>query len=388
MNKYNYIASEGNCITNEQLLAYLNNTLDKEQIWNIENHITDCEICCASLDGYWAKKDNNVAKHIEEIKKQVEEKIHATTPTQENIRPLKPQRNYRKYWAVAASLLFVIGVGAVSVYNYINPKASLEKDKYAKDKTKEGTYKTTEQNGEITQIEAMPDAFETKTEEKKESLKKEKSESKSSMDTKKSAKEIIAYNKVVTPIANGTAVLKDAEQLPASTPIAEEKNSVAQPVKKTNTENNIAYNDADKVSKTESEAIDNNNSGYGLKRSKEKNDVANTYSRSNQSYPSQQQIRTENVATNKNINTVSISQSQQYYNEGVAYYSNGNYRKSIKALENALESTPVYNKEDILYTMANCYLKINKTEKAYALFEQLKTSVKYKQKANEMIMKK
>jgi hypothetical protein len=81
----------------------------------------------------------------------------------------------------------------------------------------------------------------------------------------------------------------------------------------------------------------------------------------------------------KEIQQLSESLSEEY-NDALAQYNKGNYRKSIRQFEKLLSSTNGEMKEDIIYYLAMANMNSGKEDKANLYFTQLKNSAKYKSK--------
>jgi tetratricopeptide (TPR) repeat protein len=432
MNKYNYILAEDNCITEMQLLDYIDKKLSTEENYAIETHLIDCDMCSDAVDGLMLQSTEKSKQHLLEINKEIQKKIAhieeailLTKPKPSN--PIKITSNNKKNWAIAASLLFLLGVGGFSVFSFIKnqeQKNNLAKNEHSDTKNKEVDYAIVDNTNELATITVNPEDLnnskelptesktnETKTASKEESIKIPEGSivlhspkfQKDIASSKEENKTRLADN-IPAAATNATAVAA----VPGTSTSAPTFNNDA--FKATNTNDNLALEktlDKDKIDnnqilKKEPTNLKNNelkntdgveenivsNNGYGMKRGKTKNDVTNTYNSNQMSYPyntmptkkeSEQEI--EDIGYN-------LHDSKTMHNEGMKYYNRASYNKAIRYFKNALKAEPVYEKEDVMYYLANAYLKVNKQKEATLLFEKLSKGKLYQSEAKQQLMKK
>jgi hypothetical protein len=392
MSNLNNIFQHSHCLRKEQLLGYVNQTLEKEDISIVENHISDCDICSDALDGLFNANLSIVEKDLTQLKDEFDAKLrayHKDDPKQENDRNnplvLIVSKKRKLNWIAAASILLIVGLGGYSVFSYIqNQKHEMAMKSDSKSSLQDVAIHEngSDQDREIIKIEVKPEALAPV----KNFVNKDKIETKTLVAKLKKAE--VAK----TAIANKED--KDNSIFPSTSESAQE--AVAAPIAApvTNIDVNINdntgnYAETEKIAERE-KAITAIAPTGKMKKATNVNQNANNQL----SYPKQES--SNNYSNNnhdaKYIESVNLSKSEQRnedgnsdLQDGIQFYNNGKYRKSIKALESALANANVTNREDIIYYLGLSYAKQGDTEKANTYFALLRTSNKYKNMAQQEI---
>ncbi len=134
MSNHDHIFTPSKCLSKQQLIQYLQNTLEQEEVYLVESHLNDCALCSDAIDGLMENPEINSNTAIEEIQKAIETKIIAQHPVTQ-INKLKGIKGaietsatnkpetlhfFSKYkWQVAASILLFMGLGGYTVFSYI-----------------------------------------------------------------------------------------------------------------------------------------------------------------------------------------------------------------------------------------------------------------------------
>ncbi len=88
----------------DQIKAYLQNTLDDEARFAIENHLLDCELCNAAVEGFAASYDFDKDRELEKLAPRYSESRAAA---EAQIRPLRRNYTWLNRIAVAAAFLIL-----------------------------------------------------------------------------------------------------------------------------------------------------------------------------------------------------------------------------------------------------------------------------------------
>lgn len=362
MSDLNNIFSSSSCLTQAQLINYIQQKLNTDETYLVESHLNDCPFCSDAIDGLMEADLIQMQEIIKEIKPKLLHNQLKELPTQKVIEtptPLKISSNKNK-WMVAASVLLLLGLGGFSVYSFIhNQHLDLAKNEDTKSLPTENTYTETSAptSTEIVQLSApeIDKNIDNKVVNSKnvEGIKKEV------------AKEIV---KIAPKVKKEVGAI----------PMSESKNDTkveAEPLIETQ-----AYHDnySQKETKVMDEAVaekeialKQKSSSVGLSRKKEapqvQSNAANqlNYSSNNNS----------NFDNNFDLN---VKNRMSNYENGITCYNKSEYKNAIQFLEIALENSKESEKEDIEYYLAMSYLKTGKNNKAEKLFKKLMDSPKYK----------
>ncbi|MBK7690438.1 MAG: hypothetical protein IPJ31_04755 [Bacteroidetes bacterium] len=127
MSDYSSIFVHSSCVSKAQLLAYVQQKLDREEAYLVESHINDCQFCNDALDGLLEANIQNVEKDLLDAKTELKQTIFPA-PVQERIVPPK-ENNIRDFeiskktfsrWLAAASVLLIIGLVVTPCFHTLN----------------------------------------------------------------------------------------------------------------------------------------------------------------------------------------------------------------------------------------------------------------------------
>lgn len=376
MNDVNNIFSLSNCLSTQQLVHYIQQKMDRDEVYLVESHLNDCPFCSDAIDGLMDADLTEMQTSIQEIKPKL---IHAHIQhlPSENIiaqpTPLTISSNKNK-WLIAASILLLFGLGGYSVYSFVHHQShELAKNEEQKSIPTETTYTETSspKNTEIVQIR-VPDE-EIKKLENKETMPAQKVE--------------IAKKMVPEAVQEKT--------------IESKSNVNEDPIKQIKIESeplieSQKYHDnfSQKESKEETERVQEQNiaikkktSTVGMSAKKNipqiQNNAANQLN-----YSSDNNYFNNNYNSNHNSNNLQFSPTTvNNFENGLICYNKADYRSAINYLEIALEDANASNKEDIEYYMAMSYQKMGREKKAEKIFKKLMLSSKYKSIISDKLIK-
>ncbi len=110
---YNKIFSESKCLTYADFENYINKNLSKSEIYRIEKHLNDCDMCQDELEGLSNLRDK---KELTNIVKELNLAVNKKTNKREH--KIIPFR-IKKILLIAASIILFIGLGFTANF-YIN----------------------------------------------------------------------------------------------------------------------------------------------------------------------------------------------------------------------------------------------------------------------------
>ncbi len=376
MNDVNNIFSLSNCLSTQQLVHYIQQKMDRDEVYLVESHLNDCPFCSDAIDGLMDADLTEMQTSIQEIKPKL---IHAHIQhlPSENIiaqpAPLTISSNKNK-WLIAASILLLFGLGGYSVYSFVHHQShELAKNEEQKSIPTETTYTETSspKNTEIVQIR-VPDE-EIKKLENKEAMPAQKVEI-----AKKMVPEVVQEKTIESKSNVNEDPIKQIKI--ESEPLIESQK----------------YHDnfSQKESKEETERVQEQNiaikkktSTVGMSAKKNipqiQNNAANQLN-----YSSDNNYFNNNYNSNHNSNNLQFSPTTvNNFENGLIYYNKADYRSAINYLEIALEDANASNKEDIEYYMAMSYQKMGREKKAEKIFKKLMLSSKYKSIISDKLIK-
>ncbi len=109
-NNLHNILSQSECLSIQQLQLYAEEKLSEKDVFNIEKHLIECEICQDTLDGIRAmQKKADLSIYVDQINKEIRQKIDQS----------KRIKQKRIVWRVAAVVLFLF-VSSALVRFYVN----------------------------------------------------------------------------------------------------------------------------------------------------------------------------------------------------------------------------------------------------------------------------
>ena len=113
MNRYHDIFTESHCLSKNQLFGYIQERLDKEEVYVIETHLNECDLCNAALDGLLHEPEHEVKHSLDELKIIFNERLneeHQDIIAKSMANPaneIKPLSSNKNRWLVAASLIML-----------------------------------------------------------------------------------------------------------------------------------------------------------------------------------------------------------------------------------------------------------------------------------------
>lgn len=110
------------CLRPEEMQNYLDNTLSDDQRFDIENHLLDCSLCEAALEGFSTIDPQKAKNHLEEIKAALPSIAQGDVQTEDQ----KPSATVRKLprwrnWAAAAAAIALLLLSTV-LYRQLGPQ--------------------------------------------------------------------------------------------------------------------------------------------------------------------------------------------------------------------------------------------------------------------------
>lgn len=109
------------CLSEKQLLSYINNELSPAEKRQVELHLTDCELCSDALEGIRLLKNKEHATElVAEIKHNINKKLEG------KVRPLILQNQ----WIQVAAIFFIIAIatgGYIYISQFSSEKVAMEK---------------------------------------------------------------------------------------------------------------------------------------------------------------------------------------------------------------------------------------------------------------------
>ncbi|MBK7763790.1 MAG: hypothetical protein IPI46_10540 [Bacteroidetes bacterium] len=121
-------------------------------------------------------------------------------------------------------------------------------------------------------------------------------------------------------------------------------------------------------------------SNVGLSNSK----PATNYNSNQLNYSQDKNISNNQV---ESVSAFDAEASLTDYQQGMQYFNAGNFKRSIRYLEDALPEADATQREDIQYYLAQAYVKTGKNAKADKMFKLLASGSKYKAYAEEQLIK-
>jgi len=103
--KHHTIFSQSECLSEEQMYAYIDNKLSAKEKHMVENHLADCELCSDALEGFMQMSDTSSARFVVAGLKEQLNKI-----AEKENKPKVIWFDFRMKVAIAAVMLLLIGV--------------------------------------------------------------------------------------------------------------------------------------------------------------------------------------------------------------------------------------------------------------------------------------
>lgn len=436
------ILSHSDCLSQEQMQQYLENSLDKEQTLQLENHITDCMFCSDALEGLQQLSHNENQQAVGEIKHHIESILFAeqeenVPPTVEKPTTVEPQPQMtvkkggkRISLAAAAGLFFLIFGAGLAVFSYINNNTNWLKNDQAVASTKGvdnhkdlklnetkntgrelETISITDEELNFNEPTPTPDNsrkdnkknIEKRKEEKVSSKDRERFNTKTASSVEEKEKEVVAKNSIkndnTSLLDEAAESVENAKQTPTiaanrtytPTPITKELQKKSIPaIAKTKVENDFG-NLADKNTYTQkkfegklkdintSPAVGYNDRTKGKKKtSKYKSEKS---ARDIDVIQSQGYGNYYNNSKDNYSNTNKGDTGQDNYSKANKAYDKGDYKQSIKLYKRALRQKDLKNREDVLYQLALAYEKAKNFSKAEKIYKELEGNAPFENRA-------
>ena len=401
MSDLSSIFIQSHCVSKTQMLAYIQQKLDKEEAYLVESHINDCQFCNDALDALMEADLVETEKILNEAKSELNQKLFPiiTVETnkhvaENNIRDFEISKKTFHRWLAAASILLFIGLGGYTVFSYIKQnKHELSMNEKGDNKsTYKAPYAPTPNNQNET-VEIRIDENDTlrkyATENSKNNLAPQtRSNTKQSDNTKQ---DIV---KTVDLQSKEEAVREEKyEPTIASIPVKDIETDASPSV----SENNASQTEQDKAPQVAPTEIAKKKSAYGMKQERslnnqQQNQLSYPQNNANNNIDIAQQ-NTKPISTQLQEEIVSVNEKEWTpFEQGMNYFNNKKYKKSIPLFEKALKKANGVEREDILYHLALAYENTGKYEKSMEIFTSLSNSQKYRvpvtRKIQEMKTKK
>jgi len=387
MNNLSTIWTPSNCLSKNQLISYIEQKLDRDEVYLVESHLNDCELCSEALDGLMDEKIEQTQSQLADIKSTIEKKIRETetekaalllhqkkNPEKKPVQ-LKTTSNRKSRWMIAASLLLLVGLGGYSVFSYLKDhEEQLAKNENASGK-KDVPYNLPEENNdhEITQLRLdPPDTF------SKASPEVNRFPSTEKKNIEPETKSSLRKEAPITSVKNIAAAREESIKAPATAPPPEREQ--AEDIAKDY--GNNARKEDKMSNESFKETSKSKKSASGMSNSK----PATTQNSKQLSYPSQNNNSNQYSEVDVKSSDKSLTSSNDYEN-GKKAFKEGDFKKSISLFENALENAGGKRKEDIQFQLARAYLRAGKNRKARKLFEKLSEGSSYSKQATEELQK-
>ncbi|MCC7028919.1 MAG: hypothetical protein IT257_01350 [Chitinophagaceae bacterium] len=395
MSDYSSIFVNSHCVSKAQLLSYIRQTLDREEAYVVECHISDCQFCNDALDALMEADLETAEKHLQETKGVIHEHlfpppeiIHKELKSNGTVdQPDNTKNLYRRLLA-AASILLLIGLGGFSVFSYIQS----HKKELALVQNEKGVApydakysKPDQENGEIVHLNvedndsfrkyAEPARTTQSTDNFSANSKSVTEESKASADekalTKTQQDEVVA--KPAVPVMKEKVA--DFADAPAAT-----ENANFEPAPGME---NFARADKNERQKVEAEkTVAKKKSAAGMKYDNNMQSNQMNYPRAGSN--DNLQRNAEPVVAQKEA-VDDIDKELSPYEKGLENFNQKNYRKSISYFQKALKNASGNEREDIMYYLALAYENTGKTNKANELYTSLSGSKKYGKRAEKKL---
>lgn len=394
------IWSQSSCLTKNQLIGYIQHTLEREEEYLVESHLNDCPFCNDALEGLMYSDLDKTEQHLSKLKTEFQEKLNKLDQEKSKPKPLyiepkvkqlKPEtktsnRKISYKWLYAASVLLIVGLG-YSVYSFIqkskphavaqkvNPKISNADAEYKPVKDK---------SNELIQLEVKPEDISPLPE-----MTTNNTDIESKNYKQKDSKSVLPNETIVRNSPIQTTQKIEESKLDNPVPQIQEKESSGDAIENDESLQNYAKEErVSNVDATKYKKISDKKSTVGLSKnatptvqspsSNQLNYSSNNNNNNNNDYVFNKEDINQKTLK-KDIQQLSESLSVEY-SEALAQYNKGNYRKSIRQFEKLLSSSNGEMKEDIIYYLAMANMNSGKEDKANLYFAQLKNSAKYKSK--------
>lgn len=403
MSNYSNIWTPSSCISQTQLLNYIRQNLDRDEVYLVESHLNDCPICSDAIDSLMEVDIQVTEQSLTDIQSDIEQRIldrHPVTKSTPIVRMpfieteqhkpvivIKSTNRYR--WMVAASILLFMGLGGYSIYSFIKSQ-----DHQLAHQTTAGNLKPVDYHkpidtdaNEIRQIKSkspvnQPDVVASTPDpmHQEPSFKNIPIKPQSPARAEQSANQNVAKRESVAT-ANDVAIQSPSNARQSS----DEQEQMAAPISQAND-----YMEDKKAVEPYKEALVKKSSSVGLSNSKpaafnqRSNQLTYPHQSNNANQDNSYQLAETNEAKNSKASK-DTKQQQDNYEIALQYVNAGDYKNSIPYFEKALKNRQGNAKEDIQFQLAQAYLNAGMNRKAERLFETLAAGIKYKAQSEEKL---
>jgi hypothetical protein len=387
MSDLSSIFTQSHCISKTQMLAYIQQKLDKEEAYLVESHINDCQFCNDALDALIEADLVETEQIIHEAKSTLNQKLFPVLKLEtnshtanNNVRDFEISKKTLSRWLAAASILLLIGLGGYTVFSYIKSnKQELSMNEKGNPKsTYKAPYATTPSNhGETIELRIEEnDTFRKYASEKKNDIVPPNTKTTTVQTAPKNLE-----NKPATDIVSKEEAFSEEVNVPivATSPVKDM--ATDEPTRAM--DNEASQTEQYKAPQVAPVTIAQKKSAYGMKQEKS----LNNQQQNQLSYP-QNNVNNNIDIVQKNTNPIStqLNEEEELANEkqwtpfeqGMNYFNNKKYKKSIPLFEKALKKAKGIEREDILYHLALAYENTGKYEKSMELYASLSNSQKYR----------
>ncbi len=368
MKKFDLKYTPSACLSKNQLFDYLENKLSNDEVYIIESHLNDCELCSDAIDGFYENKNSET--QLIELKNNFKSKIEALPEKQ----LLKSSKKTKPNWAWAAAILLLISIGGFSLFKYIdNNTIQNTKNELAKNDEKIDVKTTTDDNNIVISTEEIKDKINTENK-KTETIAKNDDANFSSP--------------IPRPIPAPTSVLQTSADK-----IEEAKQQIIEKIPDNYYSQNEDIDlkpeiqekkDAKYTEKESVKAIPATESRGGMDYDKLNMNYARNEQSNISNAPKAQNQQLESVIASGKNKKIAIVLNN--FEKAMSFFNSKKYRKSIPYFEKALEDKNT-NLEDVQYYLANAYFETSQFSNAMSLLNQLINSAKYGSDAKQLLEK-
>ncbi len=381
MTQLKNILAQTDCLTQEQIMAYLENKLSAIELHEVENHIADCMLCSEAIEGLQNIAPQEIKSQLAEIDDQLNDLLFADEPKeQKQLTPkhllnptLKPKPKTIS-WRAAAAIFILIFVSSLVVFSYINNNTSWLKSSTNEMVINEKPTKNNENNAKSNE-QLVNKTIQT---DENEIAKLDQPDNNKKVPGNVSEQKALPNPRSVNePIITRAEKMVPARPMPPS-PITEDQAA------------NIPL-----PNPTKSAAIEAEKAVFAKAEIQQELDQVNAGARNTYSQPLYQgklkevkKIEQTAAVVKKNrqlsqnnneeaaVNEVEYkmsenNQASKLYTKGITAFKSGNYKESVKSLKRALRTKDFEQYNDAMYYLALSYEKMKEYSKAQKLYEEL-----------------
>lgn len=404
MSELKNILSQSACLSQKQMLHYLNKEMEREEVLLVEEHVSGCMFCNDALDGLalLPKEDLNIL--LNEIEKETEDKIATHLQALEDNKKKAALIGHKggkskKSWVAAAGIFLLLFGGGAALFSYFNNfhreeiqlaegKGDYAPTELKKDAIKESSRELSTIAMDDTEAEAPPELNKNTSTpninnasiKKVPRAKASVSKNEKALEDRMSSADITAQeeNSIVAAPKTAPIAEKKAKSIQLDKEkeiIAKQDNKSIQDLSHMNTATMPQYKG--KLGEAQTGEDDVFKDKYAKRKKKY---VESTTSRSAGSVISGDGMQQQKASGKK---AEGISTLQQ----GMYEYNNGNYKKSIRLFKKALRKKNATSISKTKYYLALALQKNGNTSEAQKIFEELSKSGPYKNAAQKMLSK-